>query len=157
VRSGVGSAATTRGLRRPAGDPVHDEYARFVAERYGHPSYATVNYWLEYDGLVVDFDHHNPEFGINEFFEAKTRHELLLHEWDRSQPFVLARLWRQATGVEILNRCARPGWRLIGSSTIESCRRGRRLLRGVVDEVRHVPWNPELPEGPASRRRTRSR
>jgi hypothetical protein len=131
------------------GNAIHDEYARYVAMKDGNPQYATVNYWLEEDGLIADFDHHNPDIGVNEFFEVKTRHEILMREWARSQPMVQARLIEQATRqVEILNRCALPGWRLIWYFDDWGVYDAARdWLTPIVDEVRHVPWDRQLPEG----------
>ncbi|MFF3328203.1 DUF4157 domain-containing protein [Streptomyces sp. NPDC002888] len=146
----------TRRRRRPqqcrsawmppaGGNVVHDEFARLVALRYGNAMYATVNYWLTDGRVVADFDHHNPD--VNEFFEAKTRHEILLRDWARSQPEILARLLEQAGRQhEILTRCAEPGWRLVWFFDDERVADvAREYLGPVVDEVRFMPWNRRVP------------
>ena len=71
---------------------------------------------------------------------------------------MLARLMEQATRqVEILNRCALPGWQLIWFfDDKDVADAAADYLGGVVDEVRHVRWNRELPEGAPPGRRTRS-
>jgi hypothetical protein len=127
------------------GDPIHDEYSRIVATKYGNPTFATLNYWMQDDLLVADFDHYNPD--ANELFEAKTRHEILMREWARNQPAVVARLMEQATRQdELRQRCA-PSARLLWFFDVkEVADVAREYLAGIVDEVVHEPWDRRLPE-----------
>jgi hypothetical protein len=141
------------------GDSVHDDYARLVAEKYGHPALASLNFYMAGDGAVADFDHYNPE--SNEFFEAKTRHEILLRDYARSQPEVMARLYAQAEAqFEVMIRCAPayPPPRLIWFfDDPEVAQEAQRLFGGVVDEVRHEPWPEGRPIRPRRRRRPNQR
>lgn len=131
------------------GDAIHDEYSHHVAERHGDPGAATMNYFVVSNGLAVDFDHYHAE--ANEYFEVKTRHEILMHEWARNQPLVVARILVQATRQnEILVRCAEPGWQLIWYfDDPEVVEAATGFLGSLGIEVRHEPWpRGERPERP---------
>ena len=131
------------------GDPIHDEYARLVATKYGDRTFATLNYWIEDDLLIADFDHYNAD--ANELFEAKTRHESLMREWARNQPQIAARLMEQARRQDELRRRCMPGARLLWFFDVkEVADMARDYLAGIVDEVVHEPWNRRLPEQPPS-------
>ena len=111
--------------------------------------FATLNYWIEDDGLIGDFDHYNPD--ANELFEAKTRHEILMRDWARNQPVVVARLMEQARRQDELRQLCLPGARLIWFFDVkEVADAARDYLGGIVDEVVHEPWNRRLPEQPPS-------
>ncbi len=143
-----GGTCRWRWIAPAGGNPIHDEFARYVAVKHGNPTFATLNYRIEKDGIVADFDHYNSQ--SNEFFEAKTRHEILFREWAYKQPEVVARLIAQAEKqFELMIQCASPypSPRLIWYfDNREVAGVARHYLGYIVDEVRHVPWIRRLPE-----------
>jgi hypothetical protein len=128
------------------GNTVHDAYARYVAERHGDPSTATLNYFLADEEGGADFDHFHVT--AMEYFEAKTRHEIVMRDWAPNQPLVVARLLDQASKqLEILYRCGGRDWQLIWYFDDPDVVEAARTFLPPIIEVRHEPWpGGERPE-----------
>jgi hypothetical protein len=121
------------------GDEIHDKYARHVAEKQGDPSFATLNYFVADEDGGADFDHFHAD--AKEYFEVKTRHEIVMREWAPNQPRVVARLLDQAAKqLEILHRCGEPGWRLVWFFDDPGVAKTMKTYLPPEIEVRHEPW-----------------
>jgi hypothetical protein len=146
---------------RLGGDPIHNAYCDHIFPRIGDPLRARYDYELHGPEGVVSFDHYNEE--TSQYFDGKTRHQLLAVEWWHAWPLMLATMLDRAMRQQAALRACpppfyRPRARLIWVFDDPAVAKVAKQLiagAGAVDDV----WFEPGPNtgGRSSRKRRKAR